>query len=154
MAVELEPDFKTFLNLLEHHGVEYLLIGGYAVNYYGYVRYTGDMDIFVSNTSENAVRVALALNEFGFSEVTPEMITTPSSMLRMGVPPVKLEVTNFIDGVGFAECWGSRSRVNIDDLVVNIISLEKLRINKRASGRTKDLADLENLPENLPEKES
>jgi predicted nucleotidyltransferase len=147
MAIELDPDFKAFLSLLERHDVEYLLIGGYAVNYYGYVRYTGDIDIFVSSSSENAARVARVMHEFGFTEVTPEMMTIPSSMIRIGIKPTQLEVTNFIDGVSFDDCWASRSRVNIDDLELNVISLEKLRENKRASGRLKDLADLENLPE-------
>jgi predicted nucleotidyltransferase len=147
MAIELDPDFKEFLSLLERHDVEYLLIGGYAVNYYGYVRYTGDIDIFVSSSPENAARVTSVMHEFGFTEVTAEMVTTPSSMLRVGIKPTQLEVTNFIDGVSFDECWVSRSRVKIDDLELNVISLEKLRKNKLASGRTKDLADLENLPE-------
>jgi hypothetical protein len=147
MAIELDPNFKEFLSLLERHGVEYLLIGGYAVNFHGYVRYTGDMDIYVSGSSENATRVAKALNELGFDEVTPSMFTTPSSMVRMGVPPTKLEVTNFIDGVTFEECYANRLRTTLDGLEVNIMSLMDLRRNKRASGRLKDLADLENLPE-------
>jgi hypothetical protein len=151
MAIELDPNFRTFLSLLEHHGAEYLLIGGYAVNFHGYVRYTGDLDIFVSATETNATRVARALNEFGFAQVTPEMMTTPSSMIRMGVPPTKLEVTNFIDGVDFDECYHERLRSTVAGLEVNVISLAKLRKNKRASGRLKDLADLEQLPESNEE---
>ncbi|NJK43567.1 MAG: hypothetical protein HC933_04225 [Pleurocapsa sp. SU_196_0] len=147
MAIQLDRNFKEFLSLLERHGVEYLLIGGYAVNFHGYVRYTGDMDIYISASSENAARVAMALNELGFDEVTPSMFTTPSSMVRMGVPPTKLEVTNFIDGVTFEECYANRLRTMLDGLEVNIMSLIDLRRNKRASGRLKDLADLENLPE-------
>jgi hypothetical protein len=147
MDLELDTDFKEFLSLLEHHAVEYLLIGGYAVNYYGYHRATGDLDVYVSSTEENAIHVSAALNEFGFSEVTPQMIATPSSMIRMGVPPTKLEVTNFIDGVSFAECYANRLRVKLDGLEINLISLMDLRRNKRASGRLKDLADLEKLPE-------
>jgi hypothetical protein len=147
MAIQLDQNFKEFLSLLERHGAEYLLIGGYAVNFHGYVRYTGDMDIYVSASSENAARVAAALNELGFDEVTPEMFTTPSSMVRMGIPPTKLEVTNFIDGVTFEECYANRLRTTLDGLEFNIMSLMDLRRNKRASGRLKDLADLENLPE-------
>ena len=145
--MRLNTDFKEFLNILEQYRVEYLLIGGYAVNVHGYVRATGDMDIFVSMSPENATRVAQALHEFGFQEVTPDMFTTPSSMVRMGVAPVKLEVTNFIDGVTFEECYMNRLRVTVDGIEVNIINLVDLRRNKLASGRKKDLADLENLPE-------
>ena len=147
MAIELDPNFRTFLSLLEHHDAEYLLIGGYAVNFHGYVRYTGDLDVFVAATVTNAARVAQALNEFGFAQVTSEMISTPSSMIRMGVPPTKLEVTNFIDGVDFEECYRECLRITVAGLEVNVISLAKLRKNKRASGRLKDLADLEQLPE-------
>ena len=147
MVPELDINFKEFLSLLELHGVEYLLIGGYAVNYYGYHRATNDLDIFVSGSAENAARVANALHEFGFSETTPEMLAIPSSMVRMGIAPVKLEVTNFIDGVTFAECYAQRKRVSLDGIEINLISLTDLRRNKRASGRSKDLARLENLPE-------
>ncbi len=145
--VALDPNFKEFLNTLELHHVEYVLIGGYAVNYHGYVRYTGDMDVFVSDLPENAARVAKALQDFGFHEVTTEMFATPSSMVRMGISPTKLEVTNFIDGISFEQCYKNRLRVVVDGLEINIISLADLRQNKKISGRTKDLADLENLPE-------
>lgn len=151
MAIELDPNFRTFLSLLEHHDAEYILIGGYAVNFHGYVRYTGDLDVFVSASETNAACVARALNDFGFAQVTPEMISTPSSMVRMGVPPTKLEVTNFIDGVDFDECYRERLRSTVAGLEVNVISLSKLRKNKRASGRLKDLADLEQLPESNEE---
>jgi predicted nucleotidyltransferase len=147
MPIQLDQNFKEFLNLLQQHGAEYLLIGGYAVNFHGYVRYTGDMDIYVSMSATNAIRVAAALNELGFDEVTPEMFTKPSSMIRIGIAPTKLEVTNFIDGVTFEECYANRLRVQIDGTGVNVMSLADLRRNKRASGRLKDLADLEKLPE-------
>ena len=147
MPIQLDQNFKEFLNLLQQHGAEYLLIGGYAVNFHGYVRYTGDMDIYVSLSAANAIRVAAALNELGFDEVNPEMFTKPSSMIRIGVAPTKLEVTNFIDGVTFEDCYANRLRVQIDGVDVNVMSLTDLRRNKRASGRLKDLADLEKLPE-------
>jgi predicted nucleotidyltransferase len=147
MDLELDSNFKEFLSLLEHHGAKYLLIGGYAVNYHGYHRSTNDMDIFISASSENAAKVTNALHEFGFVEVTEEMLATPSSMIRMGIEPTKLEVTNFIDGVTFEECFEQRLRVVLDGLTINLISLPDLRRNKQASGRPKDLADLDGLPE-------
>jgi predicted nucleotidyltransferase len=147
MANRLPPDFKEFLVLLEQNNVEYLLIGGYAVGLYGYPRATFDMDIFISTDPINAQRLVQTLEQFGMPGATLELFTTPSSIIRMGIKPTQLEITNFIDGVTFAECFADRVRNLIDGLEVNVISLEKLRKNKLASGRTKDLADLENLPE-------
>jgi predicted nucleotidyltransferase len=147
MANKLPPDFKEFLALLEQNNVEYLLIGGYAVGLYGYPRATFDMDIFIPVDETNANRLVETLEAFGFAGAKVTLFTTPSSIIRMGVKPTQLEITNFIDGVSFQECFEQRVRQVIDGLEVNVISLEKLRKNKLASGRSKDLADLENLPE-------
>lgn len=148
MAMELSSDYKEFLRLLNENEVEYLLIGGYAVAYYGYPRYTGDIDFWIALNPTNAERIVKAIKEFGFDspELTPEFFLNPKLILRIGVEPYRLEVTTKIDGVDFAECYARRNEVEIDGVKVNLISLEHLKINKRASGRNKDLADLENLP--------
>jgi hypothetical protein len=124
-----------------------LLIGDYAVGIHGYPRATGDMDIFISLNEANVVLIIQSLHEFGFSEATADLLNKPSSMIRMGIPPNKLEITNFIDGVTFDDCFKNRIRVKIDGLEMNLISLTDLRQNKKANGRNKDLADLDNLPE-------
>jgi len=144
----LPRDFREFLKLLNEHGAEYLLIGGYAVGYHGYPRATADMDVWVSRTRANAERVAAALREFGFAlpEVTPELFLEPDRIVRMGVPPLRLEITTGISGVEFADCYGRRVAAVIDGLPVSVIALADLRTNKQASGRHKDLADLEQLP--------
>jgi hypothetical protein len=147
MAIKLPPDFKEFLALLEQNSVKYLLIGGYAVGLHGYPRATSDIDIYVPTETENAARIVETLDQFGFSGSDSSLFSTPSSITRMGIKPTQLEITNFIDGVTFDECFEDRIRKTVDDLEINVISLEKLRKNKRASGRPKDLADLENLPE-------
>ena len=145
--MRLPKDFREFLMLLEQNGVEYLLIGGYAVGIHGYPRTTNDMDIYVPVNLDNTARVIETLQEFGFSEASIDLLDQPSSMIRLGVAPHKLEITNFIDGVFFEECYAKRMRASVDGLEINLISLADLRRNKRASGRNKDLADLENLPE-------
>jgi predicted nucleotidyltransferase len=134
--------------LLNENEVEYLLIGGYAVNYYGYVRPTGDMDIWISTNRENAEKVVAALREFGFAspEINTELFVKEKSLVRMGVPPMRLEITNYIDGVEFFESFNERERIQIDEIKVNLISLKHLKATKKASGRYKDLNDLENLP--------
>lgn len=149
MALKLPADFSDFLSLLNAHQVEYLLVGGYAVTIHGYVRATGDIDIFIAATRENAERVAAAIREFGFGvpNLTADLVLEPRKILRMGSPPLRIEIMNQIDGVEFGECHRRALKVQLGELHVPVISLRDLRRNKRAAGRHKDLDDLENLPD-------
>src|SRR5690606_8796142 len=128
---------------------EYLVIGGYAVAYHGYPRPTGDMDVWVRPTEANAERVVEALRAFGFDVPTLEssLFTRPEVVTRLGIPPNQIELFSEIPGVTFDECWPERVEEEWDGVPATIIGLECLRKNKRASGRLKDLADLEQLPE-------
>jgi predicted nucleotidyltransferase len=146
--MKIPADFKEFLKLLNVNNVEYLLIGGYAVGYYGYPRPTGDMDIWIKISPENADKTIKSLNEFGFSspDLTKGLLLKEKQIVRMGIPPFRLEVSNYIDGVDFDECFSEREVVDLDGVQTNLISLRHLKINKKASGRYKDLNDLENLP--------
>jgi predicted nucleotidyltransferase len=148
MDIELPPDFREFLRLLNVHKVEYLLIGGYAVGYYGYPRVTQDMDIWIAIHPKNAKRVVAALREFGFDmpELSPDLFLQDQRIVRMGVPPLRIEVATAISGVQFKECYRKRVTDVIDGIKVNFISLKHLKINKKASGRHRDLDDLEHLP--------
>ena len=148
MAMQLSSDYKEFLRLLNEYEVEYLLIGGYAVGYHGYPRYTGDIDFWIAISPTNAERMVQVMKAFGFDspELTAEFFQNEKLILRMGVEPYRLEVTNKIDGVDFADCYGRRIVTELDGVQVNLISLDDLKQNKKASGRNKDLADLENLP--------
>ena len=144
---QLPPDFKEFLALMNSKNVEYLLVGGYAVGYHGYPRATGDMDIWVAINPSNAQKVVAVLQEFGFGlpELSPELFLSEERIVRMGVPPFRLEVFTSISGVSFEECYAERIVDVIDGVKVSLINLEKLKINKRATGRPKDIADLQNL---------
>lgn len=146
--MKIPQDFKEFLKLLNENKAEYLLIGGYAVGYYGYPRPTGDMDIWIKISEENAEKILKSLQEFGFTtpELTKELFLKDKQIVRMGVPPFRLEVSTYIDGVDFDECFAEKEIVKFDEVSVNLISLKQLKINKKASGRYKDLNDLENLP--------
>ena len=148
MDIELPNDFKEFLKLLNSHQVEYLLIGGFAVGYYGYPRATNDMDVWVAVNPSNADRLVEALNAFGFagSGLTAELFLEEKKIIRMGHPPMRIEVLTGISGVEFTVCYAQRVVDEIDGVPVNIINLEDLKQNKRASGRYKDLSDLEHLP--------
>ncbi len=147
-TIQLPPDFKEFLQLLNAHDVQYLLIGGYAVGYYGYPRPTGDMDIWIAVHPHNAAKIVAVLQEFGFTvpELSPDLFLQEKQIIRLGVPPLRLEILTTIDGVTFNECYSQRTQDTIDGVAVNLISLSHLKANKRASGRYKDLSDLENLP--------
>ena len=147
-TIHLPPDFKEFLKLLNAHRVEYLLIGGYAVGYFGYPRATVDMDIWIAMNPANAEKIVTVLKEFGFNlpDLSPELFLKEWQIFRLGVPPVRIEIATAISGVNFGECYAERVVAELDGEQVNLISLKNLKINKRASGRHQDLADLENLP--------
>jgi predicted nucleotidyltransferase len=142
----LPPDFREFLQLLNSHKIRYLLVGGYAVGYYGYPRATADMDVWVATDAENVERIIAALAEFGFAEVEPELFTKEKQVLRMGMPPLRIELLTGVSGVKFEDCYSHRVAVNLGEVEVSLISLEDLKTNKAASGRYKDLNDLEHLP--------
>jgi len=147
-TIHLPPDFKEFLKLLNAHQVEYLLIGGYAVGYHGYPRATVGMDIWTAMNPANAERTVTVLKEFGFDlpELSPELFLKEWQIIRLGVPPVRIKLTTTVSGVNFSECYAERVEDVLDDVKVNLISLKHLKINKKACGRHRDLADLENLP--------
>ncbi|KHD05216.1 hypothetical protein PN36_14225 [Candidatus Thiomargarita nelsonii] len=147
-TIQLPPDFKEFLQLLNSHQVEYLLIGGYAVGYYGYPRSTGDMDVWIAINPENAEKLVTVLKEFGFDvpKLSPELFLEKGKITRMGVPPMRLEILTTISGVSFEDCYANRTIDVVDGVEINFISVSHLKANKKASGRHKDLNDLENLP--------
>jgi predicted nucleotidyltransferase len=146
--IEFPQDFSEFLKLLNDHHVEYLLIGGFAVALYGYPRATADMDIWVARNRENSERLLECLRAFGFDtpNLTAELFEDPERIVRMGVAPFRIEILTQIDGVVFDDCITRAENRNVDGAAIPVISLNDLKINKRASGRPKDLDDLENLP--------
>jgi hypothetical protein len=148
MDLALPNDFKEFLRLLNSYQVEYLLIGGYAVGYHGYPRATNDMDVWVAVHPNNAERLVNVMQAFGFSvpELTAELFLQEQKIIRMGNPPMRIEILTSISGVAFTECYAGRIVDEMDGIRVNIIALKHLKQNKQASGRYKDLSDLEHLP--------
>ena len=147
-TIHLPRDFKEFLKLLNSNKVEYLLVGGYAVGYHGYPRATADMDIWVAINQKNAGRIISVLKEFGFDspDLSEEVFLKQKQVIRMGQPPVRIELLTTLSGVGFDECFEERTQAVIEDIKVNIISLKHLKVNKAAAGRYSDKADLEKLP--------
>lgn len=146
--IRLPNDFKDFLKLLNANEVEYLVVGGYAVGYYGNPRSTGDLDIWVAVGSRNIQRLLGVLQEFGFSKesLPSDLFQSHDQVIRMGMPPIRIEILTSISGVKFEDCYSSRNTDTIDGVRVNLINLDDLKKNKRAAGRHKDLGDLECLP--------
>ena len=145
--IHLPQDFKELLQLLNSKRIEYLVVGGYAVALYGYPRATGDIDIWVAVSKENAPKIIEALKEFGFDvpELKEELFLEKGKNIRMGEPPIRIEILTSIDGVEFPECYKNKNTLTIDGIEINFISFQDLKKNKKACGRLQDLADLENL---------
>ena len=143
----LNQDFKEFIQSLNDNHVRYLVVGGYAVAMHGHPRYTKDIDVWLWLDPHNAEQVIEALRQFGFGslDLNAEDFLVPDQIIQLGYPPSRIDLLTSIPGVTFEECYPVRVAVEVDDVTVNFIDLENLKKNKRASGRTQDLADLENL---------
>ena len=143
----LNRDFKEFIQSLNNNGVRYLIIGGYAVAFHGYPRYTRDIDIWIEMSPDNAAKVVRALEQFGFGSLglKPADFLTPDQIIQLGYPPSRIDLVTTPPGVDFGICHAARVNVEVDGVPVNFIDLENLKKNKQASGRLQDLADLENL---------
>lgn len=147
-TIRLPNDFKDFLRLLNSKDVEYLLIGGYAVGYYGYPRATADMDVWIAVHPGNAEKMVAVMREFGFDvkDLSEKLFLEANNVIRLGMPPLRIEVLTTIAGVDFEECYRDRKTDILDGVEVHLISLKHLKVNKKATGRLKDLSDLEHLP--------
>lgn len=140
----MNRDYNDILSALCAEGAEFLIVGAYAVGVHGIPRATGDIDIWVRPTSENAVRVMRALKRFGAAllDLTEEDLATADTVFQMGVAPSRVDVLTGISGVSFDQAWPSRVTVAVEGLTVPVIGRDDLLRNKAASGRPKDLADL------------
>jgi hypothetical protein len=147
--IPLLPDFLDLLRLLNEENVDYLVVGGMAVNYYGYHRSTGDLDVWVAITPENQDRLAAALRRFGFSakSVARRPLLEKPKFLRIGQQPIRVEIHSDIAGVQFEDCFRRAEIISVEGVDVRFIGLQDLRKNNMAAGRTKDRADLEALPQ-------
>ncbi len=144
---KLSKDLREFIALLNSHSAEFVIVGGHAVAYHGYPRFTGDIDIFVRPTLENARTVFAALSDFGFGDVGIGLddLTAAGQIVQLGLPPNRIDVLTGISGVDFDTVWRGRVDDELDGLPVSFIGLPELLINKRKSGRAKDLADIDAL---------
>ena len=145
--MDLAPDFDEFIESLTAHGVDFVVVGAYALAFHGAPRFTGDLDILVRPTLDNATRLLAALEAFGFPvpDLSPQAIVDRRRMLEMGVPPVQVHVMSAISGVDWGEAWSGRVEGPLGRHRVPFLGREAFLRNKRAAGRPKDLADIDAL---------
>ncbi len=147
--MEVQPDFRDLLALLNEHKVEYLIVGGYALAFHGAPRFTGDIEIFVRPDSQNASRVLDALAAFGFRfpNLTAADFQNPNKVVQLGVPPVRVDIITSISGVSWEEAEVTKEPGVFGNVPVSYIGRQEFIKNKRSAGRKKDLADIEALGE-------
>ena len=145
--MEIHKDFKELLELLNSHKVEYLIVGGYALAFHGAPRFTGDIDLFVKPEDANAKRILSVLDEFGFGSLnfSESDFTSPDNVVQLGVPPVRVDIMTSLTGVSWEKAEAGKIRGSYGNTGVFFVSKKDLIANKKALGRTKDLADIEAL---------
>ncbi len=151
--MELAPDFDEFIASLNAHGAEFLIVGAYALAFHGSPRFTGDIDVLVRPTPANGQRVLDAIRDFGFpvDELTPAQLVDTRTLLQMGEAPVQIHVMSAISGVTWDEAWRDREEGPCGSNTVGYLGRASFLKNKRASGRPKDLADIDALSEGQAE---
>lgn len=148
----LNPDYRDMLCILNDEGVEYLVVGAHALAAYGYPRATGDIDLWIRCSDENAQRVWRALRRFGapLQDLTIAELATPGIVFQIGVVPRRIDVLTSITSVSFYDAWPHRKSIEVDGIPISIIGREDLLRNKMSTGRTKDRADAEWLEAHPP----
>lgn len=142
---QLPADFKEFIDFLNSNEVEYLLLGGWAVGFYGFPRATKDIDFLISIEEANLGRLKAALKCFGTPDIDMGNFGTRGFVFRMGRSPIQIDIINQAAGVDFRACYQRRNVLEVDGTPISMISKTDLIANKKAAGRTQDLADAEAL---------
>lgn len=143
----MNQDFVDLLRAFVDHDVRFLIVGAYALALHGRPRATGDMDVWVDATPQNATRIMNALAEFGapMSDISESDFAAPGAVYQIGVPPGRIDIITAMTGLAFEEAWPSRLRHPFGEVDVDFIGREPFIRNKRATGRAKDLGDIEGM---------
>ena len=143
----MNPDYRDILSALSEAGVEYLVVGAYAMAVHGVPRATGDLDVWIRPSPDNAARTIAALRRFGapLQDLTASDLCQPGTVFQIGVAPRRIDMLTAIDAVSFDDAWKARRSIHVDDLEVWVIGRDALLKNKRATGRPRDRADAEQL---------
>ena len=140
----LNPDFRDMLSCLKGAGVEFIVVGAYALAAHGRPRATGDIDIWVNSSPENAQKVIGALEAFGapLSNLSAEDFTAPDLIVQLGIEPCRIDLLTGVDGHDFADAWRDKLAITLDGLEIFVLSRGDLLKNKMAAGRAKDQGDI------------
>jgi predicted nucleotidyltransferase len=143
----LAKDFEEFVALLNKHDVEYMVVGGYALAFHGKPRHTGDLDIWINISEQNAEKLLLVIKEFGLASLGLEKADFLNSgyITQIGYPPLRIDILNNIDGLEFKEAIKNKESIDVDGLLINYIGLHDFITNKKASGRSQDLTDIKEI---------
>ncbi len=143
----MNQDFVDLLRAFVEHDVRFLIVGAYALGVHGRPRATGDLDVWVEPASDNAARVMQALRQFGapLEQVTEDDFSRPGIVFQMGLPPLRIDVLTELSGLTFDEAWPGRARANFGPVTVDVIGRDDFIKNKRATGRPRDLGDIDAL---------
>jgi hypothetical protein len=144
---QLPEDFKDFIKYLNEYNVRYLLVGGWAVGIYGNPRATKDIDFLIAIDDENIENLQKALYNFGAPTVNNSVFQDKGNVFRLGRSPVQIDIINEASGIIFEDCYKRRNVISTKDIEISTISKEDLIKNKKASGRYRDLADIESFEE-------
>src|SRR5690606_34113334 len=139
-----ERDFVDFIRLLNVYHVEYLIVGAHALAFHGRPRHTGDVDIWIKPSKDNASKMLTVLDDFGFGSLSIEEkdFLKEGYVTQLGYPPLRIDILNSISGVEFDEAYSNKTEGKVEDLRVNFINVKEFIKNKKATGRPKDLADI------------
>jgi hypothetical protein len=145
--MHLNRDFLDFISLCTARDVKFLIVGGYALAAHGHPRYTKDLDVWILVDDNNAGRLMAALDDFGFGALplTKDDFTESDIVVQLGYDPARIDILTSASGLSFEESYGRRVEVEVDGVMVPFVGLDDLRANKRATGRLRDLADIEDL---------
>lgn len=147
-------DYQQFISLLNTNKVEYLLVGGIAVNFHGYQRSTGDMDVWIKPSKENGIKLVAAIKDFGFdTELIKEYDYESTLTFSLRDNPLQIDIMTRLVGLNFDEAYSHRTETMIDKLKIVFIHFNDLIINKMTSGRPKDQADIQELQKIINRKE-
>ena len=144
----LAQDFEDFVKLLNLHEVEYMVVGGYALAFHGKPRHTGDLDIWINISENNAARMLGVLKDFGLSSMgfKKEDFLKPGYVSQIGYPPLRIDILNTIDAVEFKDAVQNMNQIKLEnDFMINYIGLKDFVKNKKSSGRSQDLADIQEI---------
>ena len=143
----LDKDFEDFILSLNNFNVDYMVVGGYALSFHGKPRHTGDLDIWINISEDNAQKMIEVLKDFGMASLgmTKNDFLQKGGIAQIGYPPLRIDILNEIDGVNFEEAWANHLQVDVDGILIKYIGLDDLIKNKEISGRPRDISDIKEL---------